>query len=100
MERSGYIYENPCIFLIDWSPYSPFRASFWASSCLSPVLVVKVIEWTNPATPTANITTQTRLPPRISDRIESEKDDVAIAGEIDEGMAIEMVERPGRSEDM
>jgi len=39
-----------------------------------------------------------RLPPRISDRIESEKDDVAIAGEIDEGMAIKMAERPGRDE--
>ena len=59
--------------------------------------MVRVIEWTNPATPTANITAQTRLPPRIFDRIESEKDVVAIAGEIDEGMAIKMAERPGKA---
>jgi hypothetical protein len=76
--------------------YSPIYTSFGASSRQSWFTVVRVIEWTNPATPTANITAQMRLPPRTSDWMESEKDDVAIAGEIDEGITTKMVERPGR----
>jgi hypothetical protein len=63
-------------------------------------LVVSVREWTNPAIPTANIAAQMRLPPRISDLMESEKDDVAIAGAMDKGIDTNMVDRPDRSQEL
>lgn len=96
-----YLAQIQYVYLpTEWPLYSPIRTSFGASSRQSSSLVARVIEWTNPAAPTANITTQIRLPWRISDWIESEKPDVAIAGEIDEGIATTMVERPGRSQEL
>ena len=58
------------------------------------------MEWTNPTVATANHTAQMRLPPRIFDWIESEKDDVAIAGAIDKGIDTNMVDRPDRSREL
>ena len=86
--------------LVGWPLYSPSETFFGASSRQSSSLVVSIVEWTNPAVPTANITTQMRLPPRIPDLIESEKDDVAIAGAMDKGIDTNMVDRPDRSQEL
>lgn len=88
------------MLLVGWPLYSPSETFFEASSPQSPSLVGSVVEWINPTVPTANITTQMRLPPRTSDLIESEKDDVAIAGARDKGIDTNMVDRPGRSQEL
>lgn len=88
------------MFLPDWPLYSLSETFFGVSSGQSYFLVVSVAEWINPAVPTANITAQMRLPPRIFDWIESEKDDVAIAGAMDKGIDTNMVDRPDRSQEL
>jgi len=97
-KEAGVAYLKTCIWTLLIGP--PYSSSSISNVLRCPLashgsLVVWAIEWTNPAARTGN--TKTELPPKIFDWIESDKNDVGIASEIDEGIVTGMVDGSGRS---